>query len=66
MEAFFKCLAVKKLQKSSFFNAILINFSKMAVADKVTVKGRAILVENMVDFDEKRDENSDQTVLKCV
>ena len=47
IEAFSKCLAVKKLQKISFFNAVLIEFSKMAVADKVTIKGSAISVGNM-------------------
>ena len=59
-------LAVKKLQKISFFNAILFEFSKMAVADEVTVKGSAISMGNMVDFDEKSDENSNQTALKSV
>ena len=38
----------------------------MAVADEVTVSGSAIYVGNMLDFDEKSDENSDQTALKCV
>ena len=66
MEANSDGLAVKKLQKISFFNAISIEFSKMAVADEVTVNGSAIYVGNMLDFDEKSDENSDQTALKCV
>ena len=61
--AVFSC---QNRQKISFFNAISIEFSKMADGAEVLSKGNAISVGNLSDFDENSDENSDQIDRKCV